>query len=82
MLCWLMWAGPYAGLVAITNGSAGALQVLADIYDAYSISCPTADLCAVAGYATGGIGPRSSGSGAAPGQDRCFANSGRRHNVP
>ena len=62
--------------------SAGALKHFADIYDAYSISCPTADLCAVAGYATGGIGPAQALVALHQRQDRCFANPGRRHNVP
>ena len=50
-------ANGYGGLLAITKESAGALQQFAAIYDAYSISCPTPDVCAVAGYATGGIRP-------------------------
>ena len=49
--------GTVGAVVPITNGVAGRAQMMTAITNGGSISCPTQDVCVVAGSATGGSAP-------------------------
>jgi hypothetical protein len=49
--------GTVGGLLPITAGMAGTLQMMTAVSNGDSISCPTAADCVVVGSATGGSGP-------------------------